>query len=1487
MLSLFYLLPSVLLYIPAVQKEVAHAATRILKDELGTDVAIGSVEMEPFNKVILKNLYLADQEGDTLFYAQRLSAGFEVLPLLQGKLKFSSAQLFSFQVNLNKEEDDAPLNIQFLVDLFAKEDTLKKESAIDLNIHTLNIRRGTFTYRVKSAEKTIGRFNAKDLNVRDVSAKLRLHKLTNDSINIEFNRLALKDHSGLEVKRLQFDVAGSRQQLQVTNFNLWLPQSHVQLGPVLVTIPPETTGQEGGGNIADASFMFDIAKTEITPKDISAIVVGLSNFRDKITLHGQVKGTLNQISVTDFEMYVRNHLSMQINMFFSNLTSAESAYLEGDLNRFFITPEGVRVVAENFSPKEITFPPQIEKLGNIGFSGHVSGHLRDLIASGDFSTGSGDLRIDVNVGRNKEEHLFIKGMLKTKEFDIYSLFPEQNPYGKVAFEIDVDAKQDKNENVTGVINAIVNEFDFKEHHYKNINFKGDFTQSSFNGVVVVDDDYGKLSAEGFVKINGKQSEYDFSAQAVAIQLGQLNLSNKYEDADVSFSIDARMTGSSIDEMFGYLSLKDLHFRDTKEEFTLDSLTVDVSSQSGEDRLIRIQSDILQGEIGGEYSYKDLFAAIKETMHPYLPAVIPPAGKRISENNNIYMHLTVKDTEHLSRIFKLPFTLNEESRFSGQYNQLEGSFHFEASLPKYRIGNSKMENTTLLFQNPQDKAELEVCGIRYGKFDVKTDFNIRLAAQDNVLDNLLSWRNQEEALYEGELISSVLFSPGKGNAPVRAEIQIKPTHLVFNDTVWTMHSSKITIDERIVIDQLNVDHLNQYIKIAGAVSKDTTDYLLVDLNEVNLDYIFNALNIPALEFGGLATGKIYASDVYASQKLTTDLRVKDFSFNQVTFGDLALSGLWDNDRKGIVMLGDIYKNDTTQVNIDGIIYPSTKELSIYFDAQNADARFLQKYLNNVAPGLKGDVSGRLCLHGSFKEITVSGNAFVRNGGFGIDFLNTYYTFSDSVYLTDNQIKITNTLLYDKFGEVALANGSVIHNFFDTFDFNAQIQTNNFLVFSGTERQNPFFYGNAFGSGTATIYGTEKDVNIDISMRTEEKTKISLNFMETSDVMDFDFINFVSKKDTLSKPDHNLSALSSPNTNSMKANIKMDLSLEATPNALVEFYLDPVSGDRIKAWGKGKMQIQYGTQTDPRIYGTYTLERGNYNFSLQQVIFKDFYIKDGSSIAFHGDPYAANLNIDALYSLSANLADLDPSFDMSATLMSTVTVNCLLNISGELEQPAIKFDLELPNSSNELQRQVKSVISTNEMMNRQMIFLLALGRFYTQENIATPVQNNSNNLASVASSTLSSQLNNILGDLSETIQIGTNIRTNNMDDYTDTEVKLLLSSQLLNNRLLINGNFGYKENPTVHRTFIGDFDLEYKLTKSGDIRLKAYSHYNDRYYYNIERALTTQGVGILFRRDFDNLYDFFKIKKRKPEDDFVLVEETPLAERDFVHFKQSMK
>ena len=320
--------------------------------------------------------------------------------------------------------------------------------------------------------------------------------------------------------------------------------------------------------------------------------------------------------------------------------------------------------------------------------------------------------------------------------------------------------------------------------------------------------------------------------------------------------------------------------------------------------------------------------------------------------------------------------------------------------------------------------------------------------------------------------------------------------------------------------------------------------------------------------------------------------------------------------------------------------------------------------------------------------------------------------------------------------------------------------------------------------------------------------------------------------------------------------MTFDVGITPSATINLVMDPVGGDKITAFGSGQLRMTYSSDGDLRMYGDYKINHGTYNFTLQDIIIKDFTIREGSKISFLGDPYAAQLDITASYSVNANLSDLDESFLEDRELNRTnVPVDALMMVKGDMRQPDISFDLEFPTLNRDTYRKVRSIVSTEDMMNRQIIYLLALNKFYTPDYMTAT---HGNELVSVASSTISSRIGAMLGQLSNNWSIAPAIRSDR-GDFSDVEVDVALSSHLLNNRLLFNGNFGYRDKSLNNNSFIGDFDIRYLLNRSGSIQLKAYNRYNDQNYY-LKSALTTQGVGIVFKRDFDNIFSFLRRKKK---------------------------
>ena len=643
-------------------------------------------------------------------------------------------------------------------------------------------------------------------------------------------------------------------------------------------------------------------------------------------------------------------------------------------------------------------------------------------------------------------------------------------------------------------------------------------------------------------------------------------------------------------------------------------------------------------------------------------------------------------------------------------------------------------------------------------------------------------------------------------------------------------------------------------------------LNLSLNDVSLDYIFDALNLKNVVFGGQATGDFLISDLLnGTPRLSTKkFFVKDFSYNHAKFGDLNLYSRWDNENKGILLNGTVSQEGYPNTLVDGYIFPTRDSLNLRFDAQHISLAFLNPFTEKILQNVDGFATGKINFYGRFKALNVEGNAYVDRFGFGIDYLNTRFYISDSIRLTPDAIIVDDMTLAGAENHLGKVNGIMRHKHFKNIEYTLNVSDiNNMLVYNTTEKQNSVYYGKVYGSGTVSIEGDMQYTGIDINMATNDKSKFTFVLSDNAEAEaeEYQFISFVdrsrainnyTRKDSTTPPPIVLPE-TSPHL------LTLNLQIDVSPQMSMNLLMDPSTGDMIHATGSGNIRLEYNTFSDIKLYGTYTVDKGNYNFSLQDLITKDFTIKTGSNISFVGAPKDANLNIEAYYALTANLEDLDESFATEQDLnRTTIPVRAMLYLTGNLQQPDFRFDLDFPTVTQDIDRRIRSIISSEDMINRQIIYLLALNKFYTPDYMNVG-QTHNNELASVASSALSSQLNNLLGQINENINIGTNLRSDK-GDFSDVEVEVALSSQLLNNRLIINGNIGYRDNAVNNNTFIGDFDLEYLLNKSGNIRLKAYNHYNDKNYY-VKSALTTQGVGIMYRKEFNKWSEWFSWLRRR--------------------------
>lgn len=1450
----------ILLNIPAIQQKTTVLVTHELRKILGTELSIGKISAGALNRIIIDDLLLNDQTGKEMLKVTRLSAKFEILPLFKGKIAISSVQLFGFNINLSKQNPEAVPNFQFVLNAFASKDSINEKSNLDLRINSILIRRGKLSYNVLSEPDTPNKFNGKHINLQNIIANISLKALSNDSINASIKRLSLNEQSGLELHKLSLKVLGNRELLQLENFSIALPNTSFNMDTVSI----KYNGFEAFKHLADSvHFSGKMKPSYVTLKDISCFVPPLANFQDKLDLDLAFNGTINQLECTKLEINANEDIQIKGNVAFQDLSQGSDAYIYGTLSKLHIKRSGTDLLIKNLSKNNAQVPDILKRIGEISFRGEISGYFNDLVTYGVLNTELGAIKTDIKLSSDKDKAIYSSsGSVKTVDFKLGKLLAKENILGEISFNVDVSTVKYGNQLPTINLKGLISSIEYSKYEYHNIELDGKYEHGGFDGKIALNDVNGSILLNGNFNTAQKIPTFNFHADIRNVRPHDLNLLKKYEDSEFSLKLDANFEGNSIDNIIGKINVDSILFTAPEKTFFLDNINITATQENNEKKL-SFTSQYITATVKGNYSYHTIPASAIKTVERYIPSLLS-INKEINEpNNNFNFDINIYNTEELTEIFNLPVTIYTHSTIKGYFNDIVRKLRIEGYFPALRYGNHLIESGMILCENPTDRFKCQVRGSKRMKEDGALSFSVEAQARNDKMTTSINWGNNSATTYGGRLTAMTDFFKTEGEKPIlQANIWIEPTEIILNDSIWNIHPSHIAVDSgRIFVDNFLFKHKDQYLRINGKLTKNQEDTVKVELNDINIGYVFDIVQLKDVDFTGMATGIATASQVMKSPELNAELFVKNFSFNNGLLGDMNISGKWDKEQEGIFLDARMHEKDISRTNVKGHIYPGKKGLDLNIDVDSTNIQFLQFYMRNIASDVHGRIKGHAHFFGGFKSLQLEGDVFA-NASLKFDILNTSFNIRDSIHLRPQEIQFKDCALYDPEGHAGKINGYLRHTHFKNLSYRFLIDVNNMLVYNTKEDPDMPFYGTVYGTGNASLNGGATGLNVDVAMSTNRNTNFVYMMNSTASAANNQFINFIDRtpkreiRDSIYTPGSFLREnLKEDNT---PIDIHLNLQVDATPDGNMKIIMDPVAGDYISGKGNGNIRVSFFNKGDVKIFGNYTIDQGIYKFSLQEVIRKDFIIQSGSTIDFNGSPLDANLDIQAAYTVnSASLSDLGIGETFS---QNNVKVNCMMNLTGNLTHPDIKFDIELPNVSEEEREIVRSAISTDEEMNMQILYLLGIGKFYTYDYGNNRSGQSSKAMSSMLSSTLSGQLNNMLSQALNlnNWNFGTNLSTGEKG-WTDMEIEGILSGQLLNNRLLINGNFGYRDNPMANSNFVGDFDVEWLLTKSGEIRLKAYNQTNDRYY--TKTTLTTQGVGIAYKKDFNTWRDIFLWNSRK--------------------------
>jgi hypothetical protein len=428
-------------------------------------------------------------------------------------------------------------------------------------------------------------------------------------------------------------------------------------------------------------------------------------------------------------------------------------------------------------------------------------------------------------------------------------------------------------------------------------------------------------------------------------------------------------------------------------------------------------------------------------------------------------------------------------------------------------------------------------------------------------------------------------------------------------------------------------------------------------------------------------------------------------------------------------------------------------------------------------------------------------------------------------------------------------------------------NRFKILNTTRRDNDVYYGTAYATGNLKLGGTFDNLVITADLKSDRGTRLFIPLDKAQDAGNQEEIEFLSAKilqDSLNK---------NQKTSISTSGIKMDFNFQLTPDAYGEVQFDKQTGDVMKANGSGAINLKVDTRGGFDMTGDYNIERGDYTFTFQNVINKKFSIQRGSKISWSGNPYEAILDIRAAY--TQNLSYLGSVIDSTGrgTEFKNKTdytrrypVDVTINIKDRLLQPTIFFNLKLhdypqnPDFNSSVTAFENRMKTDEQELNRQVSNVLLLGQMVSQTNsTAFAAVNLVNNLTEL----LSNQLSNVFSKIDQNLNVDLSLAGNSLNQDLINNLQLRLSYNF-NDRFRItrSGGFTTATNQTNAQSLIGDWALEWFITRDGNLRFKTYNRNLQTSILgslNTYQTFTSGGASLLYTKSFN--YLFFNRKKAK--------------------------
>lgn len=1450
----------ILLQLTSVQNWAIDRLTTSLNQKTSFRTEIGSIQLSWFDALTLKEVAVYDHKDSLMIGAEELFADFSLGSLFRpGDPKLDLLRAEKANIHLITHSGDSSLNINRwfaeLGEVFGA-DTAKVSTA-KFTISTIELRQSIVSYRDGNAPQIMTGWDYSNLAFDDIAANASNFRLAESSIAIDIDELSAKErHTALNLQRLHTKLRYSPEALELNELDLRTDKSHLKR---YLKLAP--SGPKGYGDfVRQVTVTAILDESTLHLADLRRFAPSLPEVEDALVLSGTLTGTVSNLTSEEFLIRMGEKTALFGAFLIDGLPSLDSTYLNLNLKNSVVSAQDLRP----YLPQNVQ--QELDKFNLIRFNADLSGMRQKFTTTGTFATSIGKLSGRINF-EEANGTPSITSRIQVDKLNLGLLTGNSELFQTLSLEGNVNLKGNSLETILVDLKASISEIGINNYSYTRIQTDAIYGRNLFRGNLAIDDPNLRSTVKGYLNLNEGIDSVNLLVDVDTAFLDRINLTEV--PLVMSGKLDMDSQGITLDDIQGIARFREVSvgYQDRQldiGDFFLQSLF------AGGTRVLSLNSDYLVLGASGQFELEQMSRDLPMLGKQYLAILLnepPPLAdlkQNFSENYNLDLNLRMTDINPLIQLIEPELSVSKNTILEGAFYQTTENtvFNFFTSIDSITYkGNTAFDtnidfNTSKFINSEDILASFYVYSKKQqlGENLAFTNFGVEAIWDQTNLDLLISL-DQDSTQSSARIKAETQFSTAG------TSLKFKPSLLRVLNRNWQFDPDNLLSlqNGEVTVSNLRVSDQAQSLSLQGKISNKPEEFLDFTIENLELD-ILNT--ITALDVSGKAEGTIRLASLLAQPIGSGSLQVAGLEINDFPIGELQADARVENNNLRLNL--ENFYDGQKKIDLSGTIGLDYKNMDLEALMTEANLGILEPFLSKYISNLGGTLSGNLQLRGGLDAPELIGSGRINQGKLRVNYLNTSYTLDGSLLFRPTQISFQDLVLRDGNGSRATFTGGINHQGFSSVFLDINSRLTDFQVLNTSAKDNELFFGTAFASGSLDIKGSTNNLDVTARVTTQPNTRISIPLTSSKEQYQEEFIQVINVQDTV-----RIRALAEEVNRLEIENIRMNFLLDITPDAFAEIIIDPRTEESIQGRGRGTLNMNVDTQGNFSLTGNYDIVEGKYNFSLYNVVKKQFDLQPGGRITWFGDPYTGIMNLKASYEESVSLQPLlnNAAAQENSQMRRRFPVKVLMDLQGELLSPTFKFGFDFSGfpSNGDIQTTISAfqnrVTADEQEMNRQ-VFSVIVARGFSPEGQFS----GGSTLSSSIGNLLSSQINRFMGQLDKNLEVSIDLAS--LDQNALENFQISVARTFLDGRLRVSRDGGFTDNRGGASTasIIGDWQAEYMITEDGVYRLRVFNRNNFNTFTSLSltQNVLSYGASVTQNVSFNSFTELFrKIAKRRSQ------------------------